>query len=390
MNKQFDSQNKLSEIWKKMREIVDRSANSDYIYRGEPECYHKVSSSLYRQTRSDNTTDASDFDIDLIEKEMLREAKQHTNQTDDFEILSILQQYGSETNQIDFTTDYLIALFFACNGAFNEDGRVILQKRELIKHYIVQPREPRNRIIAQKSIFVRPRDGFFIPKPEDIITIPAALKQPILAYLQKYHTISVETIYNDLYGFIQKKSYPSAVTKKKIHTTKTRVYSYTQFSLPEGAKARFGKGNINEIKYSPDGTRIAVTTDIGIWVYDADSGKELFLLTEHARKVMSIAFSPDGQTFATGSWKEIRLWDALTGAPQQTLTGHTHYVESITFSPDGKVLASGGSFQDYSVRLWNVKTGEHKRTLTGHQHTVTSLAFSPNGQTLASSLSQLV
>ena len=32
---------------------------------------------------------------------------------------------------------------------------------------------------------------------------------------------------------------------------------YTQWGLPEGAKARIGKGTINEIAYSPDGTQLA-------------------------------------------------------------------------------------------------------------------------------------
>ena len=29
---------------------------------------------------------------------------------------------------------------------------------------------------------------------------------------------------------------------------------YTQWGLPEGAKARIGKGSINDMRYSPDGT----------------------------------------------------------------------------------------------------------------------------------------
>ncbi|MCG9134712.1 hypothetical protein J5I95_23895 [Candidatus Poribacteria bacterium] len=43
---------------------------------------------------------------------------------------------------------------------------------------------------------------------------------------------------------------------------------YTQWGLPEGAKVRIGKGRINEITYSPDGTQLAVATSIGIWVYN--------------------------------------------------------------------------------------------------------------------------
>ena len=47
--------------------------------------------------------------------------------------------------------------------------------------------------------------------------------------------------------------------------------------LPEGAKTRLGKGKINDIKYSPDGTRLAVASVIGIWIYDAQTGEELEL-----------------------------------------------------------------------------------------------------------------
>ena len=44
---------------------------------------------------------------------------------------------------------------------------------------------------------------------------------------------------------------------------------YTQWHLPEGAIARLGKGKIKDIEFSPDGTRLAIATDIGIWVYAA-------------------------------------------------------------------------------------------------------------------------
>ena len=71
-----------------------------------------------------------------------------------------------------------------------------------------------------------------------------------------------------------------------------------QLGLPEDAKLRIGKGKINEIKYSPDGTRIAVATSIGIWLYDVHSGKELAVPGETGA-VRKIAFSPDGKTLAT-------------------------------------------------------------------------------------------
>ena len=83
-----------------------------------------------------------------------------------------------KTNLIDFTTDYLIALFMACDGSRGKDGRVILQEKEQINPYIQESYEPINRVIAQKSVFVRHPDGFIQPNGGDVINIPAGLKQP--------------------------------------------------------------------------------------------------------------------------------------------------------------------------------------------------------------------
>ena len=40
--------------------------------------------------------------------------------------------------------------------------------------------------------------------------------------------------------------------------------NYTQIRLPDGAKARLGKGSISDIAYSPDGTRLAVSGSLGV------------------------------------------------------------------------------------------------------------------------------
>ena len=186
----------LSRVLEKIQEIAEKSADRDYIYRGEPECYCKVSSSLYRKY---SKIDAEYFDIDIVQKEILEEAKKFTRETKDFEILTELQHYGYNTNLIDFTTDCHIALFFACYLDFNKDGRIILLQKT--NPHIVEPRSPFNRVIAQKSIFVRPPKGFI--KPDHVINIPEDLKQFMLDYLWKSHGISMETIYNDLHGFIR-------------------------------------------------------------------------------------------------------------------------------------------------------------------------------------------
>ena len=217
-----------------INEIKQKSADGDYIYRGERKRHRKISSAFYRECAK---IDSDHFDLRNAQKEMLNTAKKHTakspiglladylddqagkNSFSKFfkrdtktsieaaaerEILIELQHYGGKTNLIDFTTDYLIAIFFACSGHFTKHGRVILlDKNEAIeKDMIIDPQKPQHRVIAQKSVFIHPPDGFIeVPKNKKV-TIPSTLKQEFLTYLRKYHDISTETIYNDIHGFI--------------------------------------------------------------------------------------------------------------------------------------------------------------------------------------------
>ena len=80
--------------------------------------------------------------------------------------------------------------------------------------------------------------------------------------------------------------------------------------LPEGARARIGKGSVYGLAFSSDNTQIAAASSIGIWIYDAHTAEAFRLLTGHAARVYSVAFSPDGSTLASGSYDgTILLWD---------------------------------------------------------------------------------
>ena len=208
----MSTHNNINQIEKIINEIKKKSVDGTYIYRGEIQHFEgdpfheKVSSSLWREY----CIEAEHFDIEIIQTEMLTEAKEYANEVeidDDFVILTQLQHYGGKTNLIDFATDYLISLFFACDGPHDKDGRIILLRRteEINKKYqIEKPKNPRNRVISQKSIFVRPPKGYVEAEDYRVINIPKSLKQPILVYLQKYHDISTQIIYNDLHGYIRK------------------------------------------------------------------------------------------------------------------------------------------------------------------------------------------
>ena len=233
----------LEKVLEKINEIARESATGDYIYRGEPEHYDKVSSSLYREAPE---VEDMPFDIARVQENVLEEARAYIgktddiDETDDIEILTQLQHFGGKTNLIDFTEDYLIAIFFACDGSHEKPGRVILIKRDSEDYEVRRPRRTTNRVESQKSVFVQSPDGFVIPDLE--VTIPADLKFPILEYLRKHHRISIETIYNDLHGFIrrsahteflkgltcQRKASESETDKEKHEHCENAIKHYTE------------------------------------------------------------------------------------------------------------------------------------------------------------------
>src|SRR5262245_34511 len=68
------------------------------------------------------------------------------------------------------------------------------------------------------------------------------------------------------------------------------------------------------VAFSPDGKRLAFSSDWGTIIWGLGSVQNATLLRGHQSGAASIAFAPDGKTVATGSYdKTAVLWDAQTG-----------------------------------------------------------------------------
>ena len=160
--------------------------------------------------------------------------------------------------------------------------------------------------------------------------------------------------------------------------------AFTEFGLPEGAKARIGKGyETGSSIFSKDGTRFAIASNIGLWVYDAFSYQTVALLSGHPNYFSVIVSSPDGSMLASANKNEIILWEMPSGHRAGTFTDHNQDVRILAFSPNGEILASGSL--DNTIRLWNTTTGRLlSLPLNAHTGAVISLAFSPDGKVLAS------
>lgn len=225
---------------------------------------------------------------------------------------------------------------------------------------------------------------------------------------------------------------PAATAEAQTEET---VKDWTQWALPKNSKARLGKGGINVLQFSPDGTQLAVGSNIGMWLYDAETGKEMSMFPGMCQ---SIAFSPDGRFLAHGGnqyrGEALQLWEVAT-RQKVALPALQFSVSVLLFSEDDKTLISlanhGGSIRhldidtrkgnvkkikdqsstfspapdaltydkfavgkkDGRIELWDTITGEELFTLSGHaelserefpEECVLALAFSPDGTQLAS------
>ena len=198
----------LDEVLTLIATLARLASQGRFIFRGEAKASNRqIASSLYRHIDSQYPRVLFDaMDLSQIQREMLGTARQFTSEVDDHQILATLRHNGGPVNFVDFTTDYNIALFFACDGSDadnREDGRLIVLNKDRLETFT--PKVPTNRVLAQKSIFVVPSEGRGVisrSEVERILTIPARLKPVFLKYLRDSHDIRLETIYNDLLGFI--------------------------------------------------------------------------------------------------------------------------------------------------------------------------------------------
>ena len=134
---------------------------------------------------------------------------------------------------------------------------------------------------------------------------------------------------------------------------------------------------VTAVAWSPDGSRIATGSAVGVRVWDAVTGEDLFSLElECGRGVESVAWSPDSRRIATGSiFGDVRVWDAVTGENVLSLE-HDHRVGSVAWSPDGRRIATGSAV---GVQVLDAVTGEELLSLE-HDHGVGSVVWSPDSK----------
>ena len=173
---------------------------------------------------------------------------------------------------------------------------------------------------------------------------------------------------------------------------------------------KFAEGlNWGKVTLSPDGARLAITTDLGgttkpfIEIWEIAKRKLIRRLEPIFDGVSLVAFSSAAPLLAVTYRDQIHLWNwdnneylgEMTGERRPSNNCYSYSddwgsgshcsgpagVLSLAFSPDGNFLTVGSQRQD--AEIWDVSTRKLVGHLEGHVDWVTYVSYSPDGRYIA-------
>jgi WD40 repeat protein len=147
-------------------------------------------------------------------------------------------------------------------------------------------------------------------------------------------------------------------------------------------------GAVNDLRFSPDGRRLAVaggqpSAKGDLRLFSVPGWKLDAVLAGHDDVVAGVSFRPDGAKLASASYdRTLRIWNLANHKAERVLTSHSDFVTSVAWSPDGKLLTSGS--KDRSVRLVDAESGASAFTFSDRNEDVLAVAYSPDGKSVVS------
>ncbi len=231
-NEQYNHNMLINKYINEIKNIY-HSSKVSFLFRGQENGWSLDSSAFRRIKKSEGFSNSitetdvdtiesfKDYNKDIIEKAKLKGYPKDFQKSSDLQILIELQHFGAATCLVDFTKNFLTALWFACqNNSNKRDGVVFVVNVENIKKitsydlskpideflfnndlWLWEPENINNRTLAQDSVCV-----FGAPILENHLSIqrikiPSDDKSTLLYEMDTLFNVNYDTIYPDFYGF---------------------------------------------------------------------------------------------------------------------------------------------------------------------------------------------
>ena len=194
-----------------------------FVYRGQSDESWGLASTYYRRFNLNKSGDKqqrpTQQQFQDYHETLIKDAKSyhyHKEKLSNLELLLELQHYGAATGLVDFSRDFLIALWFAAHDNKGKNGKVFVLKinnidkfSELQKggkifdeceklQFVNNNFKSNNRIFAQKGVFIFGNQTIDNSKT---IKILQEEKKPILQELSDRFSIDEKSLFQDIYGF---------------------------------------------------------------------------------------------------------------------------------------------------------------------------------------------
>jgi len=139
-----------------------------------------------------------------------------------------------------------------------------------------------------------------------------------------------------------------------------------------------GKGWVEHVAWSPDGTRLAASAGRAVRVFSA-TGEPALETEPHASTVAGLSWGQRGARLATCCYGGAHLWPLKAGVSAQHLAWKGSLV-SLSWSPDERVLACGS--QEGTVHFWRLPGGRDAE-MSGYPAKPRALAWDAGSTRLA-------